>query len=148
MFDPVGYLPTFLRRHRLACALRVRSPFLAYPHAGALAPSYNASHSLPALFVGQAESHPFHRFAYVVRRESIKDLRGVECARSVAGAQGEELHPQLLGALAPVQAPQLAHTHITVAFRLPGIRARDLGFDQEVRGGAFEIGIGRRPLLP
>jgi len=72
----------------------------------------------------------------------------VECARSVVDAQGEELHPQLLGALAAVQAPQLTHAHCAVTFRLPRVRARDLGFDHEVRGDAFEIGVGRRRTFP
>ena len=50
--------PRPLRANRV---LRVCRSFFTHPDTGALSPSDHAGHRHPALFIGQAEPHPFHR---------------------------------------------------------------------------------------
>ena len=63
----------------------VRRLLLAHPHAFALPPAHDPGHCLGLLVEGQAEAHPLHRLANVLRREPFENLRGVEPARRSPG---------------------------------------------------------------
>ena len=87
------------------------------------------------------EPHAFRGLAHVARRQSFEHFRCVEPTRLDAG-EGKELDPQLPRTRAPVQPPQLPHPHRAVAFGLAFVRARDLGLDHQIGGGALEEGVG------
>ena len=56
----------------------------------------------------------------------------------------EQVHPQLVGALAPVQPPQLPHPEVAVAPDLALVEARDLGLHHQVGRGTLDERHHRR----
>ena len=57
--------------------------------------------------------------------------------------QGEEVRPQVARPLAAVQAPELAHADLAVAFDPALVGVRDLDLDHEVERRAFDERCGR-----
>ena len=68
-------------------------------------------------------------------------MRDVERTRYNSGVQFEKVRPQLPAVLSALQSPQLPHSELPVALRLPRIGVRDLGFYHEIGGGTLEEGV-------
>ena len=113
------------------------------PQAVALPAADDAGDGGGPLFGRQAEPHAVHRLADVFGGEPREDYRGGKRARLHPRSQGEELHAQVAGALAAVQAPELPHAQVAVAGDLPFVGVRDLGLDHEIGRRALEERLRR-----
>ena len=80
------------------------SPLLADAGAQPLATPHDGRDGIHPLLGGLAETHLLDRLAHIVRRQSLEHPRDRALARRAPGSKGEDVHLELVGALAAAQA--------------------------------------------